>query len=97
MTTLNLYKQAVAFATEKTKDIEDTRYGCGSSFVTIKWDKFCRELKKEGLAKKDCYYGWIVEAASPFNGTLETESYKEAFAEFLSNNGVHAFVHTRLN
>jgi len=92
-----MYIDAMEYARDDVKFDEDTMYGCGSSFLTIKWGKFCRAMKKEGLVKKDGYYGWVVDTQSPMNGTLEDEKYKKAFAEFLSNNGEHAFVHTRLN
>lgn len=92
-----IYELATEFARDEIKFDEDTGYGCGTSFVTIKWGKFCREMKKLGLAAKDSYYGWILETNEPVSGTLEQEKYNRAFAESLNNQGVHAFNHTRLN
>lgn len=92
-----IYELASEFAKDEIKFDKDTGYGCGSSFVTIKWGAFCREMKKLGLASRDAYYGWILETNEPVNGTLEQEKFNQAFATSLNNQGVHAFCHTRLN
>lgn len=98
MTTAQIkYELASEYAKDEIKFDKDTHYGCGVSFVTIQWGSFCREMKKAGLAKKDGYYGWILETNEPVNGTLEQEKYNMAFAKRLSEQGEHAFCHTRLN
>lgn len=90
------YELAKEFAIDEVKFDKDTGYGCGSSFVTLKWGKFVREMKKLGLVKKDGYYGWVLDTDEPVNGTLEQEKYNRAFAESLNSQGIHAFVHTYL-
>jgi len=90
------YQLAKEFAIDEIKFDSDSGYGCGTSFVTIKWNQFCREMKKQGLVRKDGYYGWILETDEPVSGTLEQEKYNQAFARSLSEQGVFAFVHTYL-
>ena len=93
-----IYNEAQAYATEQTKDTVDTKYGCGSSWITIKGNtKFAYWARKNNLVERDAYYGTILRVASPFNGTLEDEAFQNAFASKLSSLGVHAFAHTRLN
>lgn len=94
-----LYEYADQRATEAAEQYGDNGYGCGSTFVTIKWGTpFMRWAKKQGLVQKDAYYGWILDTDKrKFSATLTQEQYNETFASVLSQNGVHAFNHTYLS
>ena len=93
------YQLAKEYATDEVKFDKDTSYGCGVSFITIKWGSFVREMKKLDLVRKDGYWGWILETNEPVSGTLEQEKYNLAFAKRLNelDGSIHAFCHTRLN
>lgn len=97
MTPTKIYERAAQYAAEQIKDIKDTGYGCGTSFVTIKWGTFTKQMKDQSLAHKDGYHGWILETNEPVKGTLEQESYNTAFARYLNDHGIPAFVRTYLN
>lgn len=92
-----IYELALERARDEMKGLQDSGYGCGTSFVTIKWGSFAREMKQKGLAEKSGYYGWILETQENVNGTLEQERYNQEFARALNEQGVQAFVHTYLN
>ena len=102
----DLYQKALEAASAAYNSEPDDGYGCGSSFVVIKYGTpFMRWAKRSGMVKKDSYYGWVLDTTSGLRavrpdgtsiGTLAQERSNEAFAKFLSDNGIHAFNHTYL-
>ena len=98
MTPAEIYQEAIRVAKEATKDVEDTRYGCGSTLIKIKGNtSFARWAKKEGLTTRDGYWGTILRPEGRFSGTLEDEKYQNAVASALSKLGVQAHAYTHLN
>lgn len=101
MTPYEIYKLATIEAEQAAKAFGDNGYGCGSAFVTTKWGTpFMRWAKKEGLCKKDNYYGWILDTTSLLDkkpiATLTEEVYNEEFCKVLKEHGIHAFSQTYL-
>jgi len=92
-----LYQLAKEYAMDEIKFDKDDGYGCGFTSIMIKYSAFSREMKKFGLAKKDCYYGWILDGGCTAHATLLQEKYNHAFVTYLIKFGVMARVATRLD
>jgi len=73
---------------------------CGFAWVNIKPgnSKFANWLKKEGLARRDSYYGGVTIWVSEYGQSLELkEVYAYAFANVLSENGIKAYAGSRMD
>ena len=73
---------------------------CGFAWVNIKpaTSSFARWMKKQGLARPDSYYGGITVWISEFGQSItRKEAYGSAFAKVLQNNGIKAYMSSRMD
>jgi len=72
---------------------------CGFASVIVKPAncKFAKYLKEQGLGRKH-YYGGLSMSVFAFNQSLQKkEAYAYAFAKVLEQNGVNAYVESRMD
>lgn len=72
---------------------------CGFASVIVKPAncKFAKYLKEQGLGRKH-YYGGLSMSVRDFNQSLQKkEAYAYAFAKVLEQNGVTAYVESRMD
>ena len=72
---------------------------CGFASVIVKPAncKFAKYLKEQGLGRKH-YYGGLSMSVRDFNQSLQKkEAYAYAFAKVLEQNGVNAYVESRMD
>lgn len=93
----------------KASEFASDVYGCGTSFITIRYatnPKFYNWAKKANLLQRDAYYGAILDATYGLRptidgvsaGTQAEEFYNKAFCQALSDIvATGAFTHTVLN
>ena len=72
---------------------------CGFANVIVKPAncKFAKYLQAQGLGRKH-YYGGLSMSVRDFNQSLQKkEAYAEAFAKVLNDNGITAYVESRMD
>jgi hypothetical protein len=73
---------------------------CGFAWINIKPgnSSFARYLKKEGIARTDTYYGgvtiWVGEGGQSM---ARKEAYARGYARVLQENGIRAYVGSRMD
>ncbi len=73
---------------------------CGFAGVNIKpaTSKFAKFLVSKGIAKKDSYAGGVTMHVHFFNQVMEMkESFADAFAKVLSEEGIRCYAYSRLD
>jgi hypothetical protein len=73
---------------------------CGFAWITVKPGNppFANWLKKNGLGRKDSYYGGVTIWVDEFDQSMQRkEKYAHAFAKVLNDHGITARAMSRLD